>query len=82
MLLIQAKCSDTFWSAITDDKGKQVGKKDYLGCVPKWFPNAGVKHYGDYIELNIDMETGQIINWIKPTQEQLEETFKINSEEN
>jgi len=36
--------------------------------VPDCFPG---KHYGDYLELDIDIETGQILNWIKPTQEQI-----------
>lgn len=36
--------------------------------VPSFFPG---QHYGDYLELDIDIETGQILNWQKPNQEQL-----------
>ena len=30
------------------------------------------QHFGDYIYLDIDIETGQITNWEKPTVEQLQ----------
>ncbi|MCY1454717.1 hypothetical protein D9M71_718000 [compost metagenome] len=36
----------------------------YEGYVPDFFPGD---HYGDYLILNIDLETGQIKNWKKPT---------------
>ena len=34
------------------------------------------KHYGDYLILDIDLETGQILNWKKPTREDLERYVK------
>lgn len=34
----------------------------YEGYVPKFFPG---EHYGDYLELHIDVQTGQILNWPK-----------------
>ena len=40
--------------------------------VPDFFPDD---HYGDYLILNIDLATGQIINWNPPTADQLEELF-------
>lgn len=40
----------------------------YEGYVPDFFPGD---HYGDYLLLNIDVETGQITNWKKPTAEDI-----------
>lgn len=68
-IYISAKCSDNFYAFLEED-----GMKDheYEGYVPKWFPD---EHYGDYIMFDIDLDTGQILNWKPPTKEQVEETF-------
>lgn len=42
-----------------------VSKNDY---VPSLFPG---EHFGDYLILDIDIETGLIINWKKPSIEKL-----------
>ena len=68
ILRICAKCSDMFSADLSSEK-------EYVGYVPKWFPNKDVNHYGDYVQLTIDIETGRILNWVKPTKEQLAETF-------
>lgn len=70
IISINAKCSDLFSASLTDN-GVRVG--EYDGYVPKFFPG---EHYGDYVELKIDIDTGKIINWKKPTKQQLEDTFK------
>ncbi len=44
--------------------------------VPDFFPG---EHCGDYLILDIDLSTGQILNWKAPTESQLKELF--NSEE-
>ena len=62
---ISAKCSDMF-SAVLSDGKEFVG--EYNGYVPGFFPG---EHYGDYVMLKIDTETGQILNWRKPTQKDL-----------
>ena len=72
-LNISAKCSDLF-NAQLSDGGKTIG--EYHGYVPSWFPNA----YGDYVELGIDTATGQILNWVAPTEEQLNKTFELKEE--
>lgn len=72
---ISAKCSDLFNAALNDDKLGRVG--EYEGYVPRWFPNPNIQHFGDYVELRIDVETGRILNWKKPTDAQLKETFKV-----
>lgn len=68
---ISAKCSDLFFAQAWDENGKKVGD-DYDGYVPDFFPD---KHFGDYVSLKIDIETGKILNWKKPTQAELKETF-------
>lgn len=57
-ITISAKCSDLFWIQVQDDSGTVIAEKD--GYVPDFFPG---KHYGDYIQLEIDPATGQILNW-------------------
>ena len=64
-LSLCCKVSDRFQAALTE--GATV-LKDYEGYVPDLMPG---NHYGDYIELDIDIETGQILNWKKPTDEQV-----------
>lgn len=49
---------------------KVVG--NYTGYVPKFFPG---EHFGDYVQLEIDVDTGQIMNWKKPTEKELERLF-------
>ena len=66
VLEICAKCSDLFSATLLKD-GKVL--KEHDGYVPSLMPG---QHYGDYVELNIDMETGQILNWKKPTKEQID----------
>lgn len=40
-----------------------------MTLVPDFFPG---EHYGDYLILNIDLETGQIKNWKKPAATDIE----------
>jgi hypothetical protein len=47
--------------------------KSYNGYVPDFFPE---EHWGDYVMLDIDIDTGKILNWKVPTQEQLDKVFK------
>jgi hypothetical protein len=71
---ISGKTSDLFSAILLDADDKQLG--EYNGYVPSWFPSPNTEHYGDYIDLEIDLETGQILNWKKPTQSELNKTFK------
>jgi len=71
ILKICVKCSDRF-SAHIELKGKTL---THDGYVPDFMPE---NHYGDYVELDIDVETGQIVNWVKPTDKQLKE--QLNGE--
>ena len=76
-LKISAKCSDLF-SIVLRENGNLV--QEYEGYVPEWFPNPKEEHYGDYVQLTIDVETGKILNWKKPSAKDLKETFKVNKE--
>lgn len=73
IIQISAKCSDLFSANFVDNHGNYVGRI-YQGYVPDFFPG---QHYGDYILLNIDVHTGQILNWKKPSKADLQETFKF-----
>lgn len=63
------KVCDRFTASVIDADGKSISEIEDQ-YVPDFFPG---QHYGDYLELDIDIETGQILNWVKPTPEQLSE---------
>lgn len=52
-----AKCSDLFHGSIYDDEGNELIGLD--GYVPNDINIGG----GDYVELTIDLATGQIEGW-------------------
>lgn len=58
---ISGKCSDMFSMGVYDANGCEI--YDHEGYVPSFFPQGG----GDYISLEIDLETGKILNWTPPT---------------
>ena len=64
ILKMCAKCSDMFSANLVEDSGI----KTYDGYVPDFFPE---QHWGDYIELEIDIDTGMILNWKKPSKKDL-----------
>lgn len=74
-LHIHLKVCDMFGGKITDQDGHVLVDKDD-GYVPDFMPGD---HYGDYVILDIDLDTGTIKNWKKPTAEQIERF--IGSEE-
>ena len=65
ILSISAKCSDMCYTKYTDKNGIET-KSD--GYVPT---GIGIDEYGDYVVLDIDMETGQIQNWKPVTDKQV-----------
>ena len=64
ILKVCAKCRDLFAASIE----MEDGNLSHDGYVPDFMPG---NHYGDYVEIDIDIETGQIVNWVKPTDKQL-----------
>lgn len=73
---LHMKVCDGFNSCFVDAQGEEVG--EYEGYVPDFFPG---QHYGDYVILNIDLETGQIKNWNKPTAEDVEKLISCQGED-
>jgi hypothetical protein len=68
-LRIYMKVCDTFCASLHAADGIEIcGQED--GYVPGFMPG---QHYGDYLILNIDIETGQITNWQKPGPRELAE---------
>lgn len=67
-LEIYCKVRDRFTYTLKDAQGEEVHVQDD-GYVPDFMPG---EHYGDYIILTIDLETGTVTNWQKPTAEQIE----------
>lgn len=63
---VVGKVSDRCFTQLLDENKKVIATHD--GYVPALIPGG----YGDYIELEIDIETGQILNWVKPTKELLD----------
>lgn len=72
-ICISAKCSDLFGATLYDENDNQVGES-YDGYVPDFMPG---EHCGDYVELTIELATGRIVNWQKPSPKALAETFLI-----
>jgi len=71
ILKVDAKCSDLCSLIYTDKEGKQIQSDGY---VPE---GIGIgEFYGDYIEMEIDMETGQIQNWKPLTDAQIIKSIK------
>ena len=68
---LNAKCSDMCWYELEDADGNQLA--DHDGYVPSWMPG---QHFGDYIELEIDRETGMIKNWKRPTDKALKDALE------
>jgi hypothetical protein len=74
-LKIHAKCSDMCNSTLLDQDGSEI--HDHDGYVPGFMPG---EHYGDYIILDIDIDTGNILNWKKPTKAAIQEWIKPDDE--
>lgn len=64
IMSMTVKCSDMFSCQITN--GQQVVVEDYCDYVPDFMPD---EHFGDYVILDIDLDTGKIVNWRKNASE-------------
>jgi len=68
-LKLHLKVSDRFTASIESATGTEIYTQDD-GYVPDFMPDD---HYGDYVILDIDIESGRIINWVAPTANDIEE---------
>ena len=74
-LKIHVKVCDQFGARLVDQDGDTL--MDYEGYVPGFMPG---EHYGDYLILDIDIDSGQITNWRKPTVEEIAEFVNKDEE--
>ena len=73
---IHCKVSDRFTYSIQDEQGERLFRQDD-GYVPSFMPG---EHYGDYIILEIDLETGFVTNWVPPSSRQIEDAIKSSDQ--
>lgn len=59
ILKVHIKISDRFCADLFDAQGELIGSVEDQ-YVPSFFPG---EHFGDYVILDIDINTGQITNW-------------------
>jgi len=71
ILTISSKSSDLNTFRYKDKNGKITKSNDYA-YVPDDIGIGG----GDYVEMEIDTETGQILNWKKLTDEEVIDAIK------
>jgi hypothetical protein len=67
LLKLYLKVCDQFTATLEDADGNEIcdNGDDY---VPGFMPG---QHYGDYVILDIDINTGQVVNWKKPDADDL-----------
>lgn len=70
-LKVHCKVCDNFTASLHDQDGATL--KEYDGYVPGFMPG---QHYGDYLILDIDIDTGLITNWKKLSAEDIESFIK------
>lgn len=68
-LRIYCKVVDDFSASLVDQDGAEICSQ-HSDYVPSFMPG---KHFGDYVILNIDMETGMVTNWKKPDPKEVAE---------
>ena len=69
---VHAKVRDSGCYGLIDNDNCEVFTHD--GYVPSFFPE---EHYGDYLILEIDIETGLIKNWKAPSIDELREFTEV-----
>ena len=67
-LRLHIKVRDAFDATLHDQHGEEL--VSYEGYVPDFMPG---EHFGDYLILEIDLDSGQIMNWKIPKAAQIEE---------
>ncbi|MBC9180217.1 hypothetical protein [Pseudoroseomonas ludipueritiae] len=75
-LKIHIKVRDMFTASVEDQHGDELAQ--YEGYVPRFMPG---EHFGDYLILDINMDTGTITNWEVPSSDEIEKFLKKAQEE-
>ena len=73
---IFCKVRDNFTASILDQDNDTIFEQED-GYVWDIMPGD---HFGDYVILNIDIETGQITNWEKPTVPEVQKLISCDEE--
>lgn len=73
---IYTKVTDRFCANIIDQDGDVIFDQDD-GYVWGFMPG---EHYGDYIILDIDIDTGQIKNWKPPSAQEIQDLINGDDE--
>jgi len=71
-LKMHLKVCDEFYAKLLDQDG--IVLRNYEGYVPGFMPG---QHHGDYVMLDIDIDTGEILNWKQPTAQQMAEFINV-----
>ncbi len=75
---MHVKISDRFCGSLFDAEGELIGSLEDQ-YVPGFFPD---QHFGDYLIFDIDINTGQIVNWKKDIDpREVEEEFCIREDD-
>jgi hypothetical protein len=74
-LRLHLKVCDRFTCSIEDQDGDVL--MDYDDYVPGFMPG---EHFGDYVILDIDIDSGKITNW-NPTPDQIEEFVNLSDDD-
>lgn len=69
VLKIHCKVCDNFTALLVDQNGEDIHNQED-GYVPGFMPG---QHYGDYLILDVDLDTGKILNWKAPTAKAIQE---------
>lgn len=75
-LKLHLKVCDRFTATLLDASGATLHEQED-GYVPGFMPGT---HYGDYVILDIDIDTGVITNWKKIKPEEIENFIGIDPE--
>lgn len=76
-LSVCVKVCDRFCANLLDQDGAVLHTFEDT-YVPDFMPG---QHYGDYLMLDIDLDSGQIINWKKPSPADIENIINKQDEE-
>ena len=72
-LKIHMKVCDTFCADLVSDKNEIIHSQ-IDNYVPGFMPGD---HYGDYLILDIDLDTGKIVNWDKPSAQDIQDWIEV-----
>jgi hypothetical protein len=73
-LRIHLKVCDNFTADLVDQNGEVIFNQED-GYVPAFMPG---EHYGDYVDLEVDLDTGLITNWKKLKPQDIEDWVTKN----